>query len=79
MTIEQLRRVHRAQPFEPFVLRTADGREFKVSHPEVLSISPVGRTIVVMTPDGAHEVLDLLLVASIHVGNGRTRRRARGR
>ncbi len=65
MTIEQLRKAHRSQPFEPFVLRTADGREFKVSHPEALSISPLGRTIVVMTPDGAHEVIDLLPVASI--------------
>jgi len=77
MTIEQLRKVHRAQPFEPFVLRTGDGREYAVSHPEVLAISPAGRTVVVMTPDGAHEGIDLLLVASIHIGDGRTRRRRR--
>ncbi len=75
MTIEQLRKVHRTQPFEPFVLRTADGREFEVNHPEVLSISPVGRTIVVMTPDGAHDVIDLLLVASLHITDGKPRRR----
>lgn len=60
MTIEQLRKAHRTHPFEPFVLRTADGREFEVNHPEVLAISPVGRTVVVMAPDGAHDVIDLL-------------------
>ncbi len=75
MTIEQLRKVHQAHPFEPFILRTGDGREFPVGHPEVLAISPAGRTVVVMTPDGAHEVIDLLLVTSIHIGNGRARRR----
>jgi hypothetical protein len=75
MTIEQLRRVHSARPFEPFILRTADGRELEVPHPEVLSISPQGRTIIVMTPDGAHEVIDLLLVASLRVGNGKVRRK----
>ena len=75
MTIEQLRKIHQAQPFERFILRTADGREFEVSHPEVMSISPVGRTIVIMTADGAHDVIDLLLVASLHVTNSKPRRR----
>lgn len=74
MTVEHLRRVHRAQPFERFVLRTADDREYDVSHPEVLSISPKGRTIVVMTPDGGHDVIDLLLVTSLHLGDGKPRR-----
>jgi hypothetical protein len=78
VTLEQLRRLHRAEPFRPFLLRTADGREFSVSHPEVLAISPAGRTIVVMTPDGAHETIDLLLVASIHTSDGESRRRSRG-
>ncbi len=78
MTVEQLRKTHQAQPFEPFVLRTADGREFQVNHPEVLAISPIGRTVVVMTPDGTHDVIDLLLVASIHMTNhARPRRRKR--
>ena len=70
VTLEELRRHHRAQPFRPFVLHTADGAEFAVGHPEVLAISPAGRTIIVMTPDGAHDTIDLLLVASIHSGNG---------
>ena len=75
MTVEQLRKVHRAEPFEPFALRTADGREYAVSHPEVLALSAVGRTVVVMTPDGAHDVIDLLLVASLYMTHSKTRRR----
>ena len=75
MTIEELRRRYRTQPFEPFLLRTADGREYDVRHPELLAISPAGRTIAVMLPDGSTEVVNLLLVASIHLGNGHRRRR----
>jgi hypothetical protein len=73
MTVEQLRKAHQAQPFEPFVVRTGDGREFRVSHPEVLAVSPAGRTIVIMTAGGAHEVIDLLLVTSLRVGDGQAR------
>ena len=77
MTVEQLRKVLRDQPFEPFTLRTADGKRFAVKHPEAIAISPVGRTIILMTPDGAHEIIDLLLTASIHIGNGRAKRSRR--
>jgi len=75
MTLEQLRKIHRATPFEPFTIRTADGLTFKVNHPEVMAISPVGRTVVVMTPDGAHETIDVLMITSIRSGNGRAPRR----
>ena len=40
MTIEQLRRVINMQPFEPFVVDMADGREVSVQYPELIAISP---------------------------------------
>ena len=75
MTIEQLRKIHRAAPFEPFTIRTVDGLALNVNHPEVLAISPVGRTIVLMTPDRAHETIDVLMITSIRTGRGRGPRR----
>jgi len=71
MTIEQLRNIHGARPFKPFVLRMADGNEYPVRHPEHLAYFGSGRTIAVATGEDALEVIDLLLVASIHLGNGR--------
>jgi hypothetical protein len=73
MTIEQLRRAHRAQPFEPFALHLADGRKIDVAHPEFLAEFASGRTVIVTLPDDTWEVIDLLLVTSLHVGNGQTR------
>jgi hypothetical protein len=78
MTVEQLRKMHRAQPFAPFDIHLADGRALPVEHPELLAIT--GRTIGVGLADGTIEVVDLLLVTSLKPrSNGaRPGRRRRG-
>jgi hypothetical protein len=76
MTIEQLRQVHEARPFQPFDLCLADGRTLPVDHPEFLSRSPAGRTIGVGRADGTIEIVALLLVVSFKPrANGASRRR----
>jgi len=37
MTIEQLRTTLRANPFQPFTVRMADGRQFPIPHPDFLT------------------------------------------
>jgi hypothetical protein len=71
VTVEEMKRIHAKRPFIPFVLRTVDGNEYAVPHPELMSFSTSGRTIAVATPDGAHEIIDLLLVTSVPIGNGK--------
>lgn len=77
MTIEQLRGMRRAKPFQPFELRLADGRALRVPHPEVLAELSTGRTVVVATPDGLFEVVDLLMVVGLKriAANGKRARR----
>jgi hypothetical protein len=65
MTIEQLRKLHQARPYQPFDMHLGDGRSAPVQHPEVLAIIPPGRTIVVGLADGTAEIIDLLLVTSL--------------
>jgi len=65
MTIEQIRRMHRAQPFRPFDIHLADGRSLPVTHLECLAITPPGRTVGVALPDGTIEIVDLLLVTTL--------------
>ena len=67
MTVEQLRTAHHATPFRPFTIRVADGRSFFVRHPDYLSRSPSGRTIIVHQDDDSYSVLDLLLVMELEV------------
>lgn len=70
MTLEQFRAVQSAQPFRPYLLKLADGNTLAVNHPEWVSHSPSGRTIVLWKPDDSFEIVDLLLIVSIEVSNG---------
>jgi len=78
MTIQQLRQVWKSEPFKPFTIHLADGRDVPVEHQEFLLPSPSGRTVIVYQPDDTFNVIDLLLVADLEVkpnGNGRSRGR----
>ncbi len=73
MTIERIRQVHEQRPFRPFTIRTA-GREYRVASPEFMLVTPSGRTIVLSHSEDSLEIIDLLLVESIHFGRTRPRR-----
>ena len=52
MTIEQLRKAYRAEPFKPFTISLTDGRKFYVGHQEYLLIAPQAqRTFVVASEE----------------------------
>jgi hypothetical protein len=70
MTIEQMRAAHHAQPFEPYVIHLADGRQLPVQSREYLSSSPSGRTFVVWQPDDNMHIIDLLLVTDLEIKAG---------
>ncbi len=70
--------MHQAQPFQPFDIHLADGRRLPVNHPELLAITPSGRTIGVGLADETIEIVDLLLVTSLKPRtNGRSRPKRR--
>jgi hypothetical protein len=78
MTIEQLRNFYNAQPFQPFVIHLADGREIPVRSREFMMAAPSGRTLIVYQPDDSWNVIDLLLVTDLAVmpsTNGSRRRK----
>jgi len=63
MTTSELPKLINARPFSPFTIRTADGREIQVSHPE--NIAYGGGRIAVVVQGDDFEVVDLLLVPSL--------------
>jgi hypothetical protein len=80
MTLEQLRMAVGAQPFLPFQINLADGREFRVGHPECILIPPqASRTFVVAESGEDYTIIDLLLVTSLAFGNGNAKTRSRRR
>ncbi len=78
MTIDRLRVAYNAQPFQPFVMHLADGREVPVVHREFIMAAPSGRTVIVVQPDDTVNIIDLLRVTDLELKpttNGSRRRR----
>ena len=78
MTIEQLRAAYEAEPFQPFIIHLAGGKQIPVHSREFIYPPPVGRTTVIYQPDGMMNIIDLLLVNNLEfkqVKNGPSRRR----
>lgn len=65
MTVEQVRQLYEATPFEPFVIHLADGRKIPVVSREFILIVPKGRMLVVAEPNGKLHHVDLLLVTDL--------------
>jgi hypothetical protein len=80
MTIEQIRMAYAAEPFRPFVMHLADGREISVASREFIARAPDGRTIAVYQPDITFNTVDLLLVTDLEfrpAANGTRKRKGR--
>ena len=71
MTIDRVRELYSAQPFQPFIIHLADGREIPVHHRDFIMTAPSGRTIYVSQPDDTFNIIDLLLVTDIELTRGR--------
>lgn len=77
MTIEQVQTLYKAQPFRPFVLHLADGRQVPVLHRDFIMAVPSGRTLIIAQPDDTLNIIDLLLVTDIELkpnGSGKRRK-----
>ena len=62
----RIRDLIRATPFQPFVIRMADGREYRVEHPDfVLASSNDFSQVIIEEPDNRMHYLSALLMTSI--------------
>ena len=62
----RIRQLLNATPFQPFIIRMADGREYRVEHPDfVLAASTDIPQITIEESDGSQHFLSALLVTSI--------------
>jgi hypothetical protein len=62
----RIRELLDARPFRPFVIRMADGREYRIDHPDfVLAASTDVPQITIEERDGSQHYLSALLVTSV--------------
>jgi hypothetical protein len=70
-----IRELLAARPFVPFVVNTADGREYKVPTPEHASISPRGTRLTIWNDDDTWHLLPGLRISGVKVAaNGRRKK-----
>jgi hypothetical protein len=66
MRIDELQKATDQRPFKPFLIRTEDGREMPVRHPDAVAWdADRARIAVCVTPGGRWEVIDAALVTSL--------------
>ncbi|HXP59894.1 MAG TPA: hypothetical protein VN829_05335 [Dongiaceae bacterium] len=63
MNVELIRQRVSGGGFKPFALRTSDGREYAVRHPELVLVAP--RSIAVVDREGEIVFLDALHIVGI--------------
>lgn len=76
-TNAQVRLMMTAQPFRPFLVKLADGRQFEVRHPENVSCSTNGREMVIHDDVGMH-LIEQLLVVELVAAERQTSARRKG-
>jgi hypothetical protein len=64
---QRVRELLRATPFQPFIIRMADGKEYRVDHPDFVLAATDVPHIVIEEPDGAIHTLSALVVTSVEV------------
>jgi hypothetical protein len=76
MDLAGVREALHRQPFEPFVIRLADGRSIPVHHPDFVAVGT--RRAVVIQEDESLVWLEPLLVVSIDWPGGKPKRGGNG-
>ncbi len=63
----RIRELIRAVPFQPFVIRMADGREFRIEHPDFILASSSNQSEVIVEEEHANRMhfLSALLITSV--------------
>lgn len=79
MTLDGILEQNRARPFRPFIIHMADGRKFRVEHPEFLAISGHRTVLLGRSSNDGFDILDAMLITSLEVINSKSRRSGRGR
>ena len=73
--IENARSLMNAEPFIPFVIKTSDGKEYRVKHPDYLAISPNREWMTVYADEEVGTILNAAHVTAVEPRPARIRGR----
>ena len=62
---DEIRKLMHAVPFAPFTVKTSDGKQYRVKHPDYLAISPKGGRITVYADEETSTTLSALHIVAV--------------
>jgi hypothetical protein len=62
---DEVRKLMHAEPFVPFVVKTSDGKQYRVKHPDYVAISPKGGRITVYADEETSTTLSALHMVAV--------------
>lgn len=62
-----------AEPFVPFLIKTSDGKQYRVRHPDFVAISPKGARVSVYDNDETSTMLTALQIVGVEEKPARSR------
>ncbi len=62
---DEVRKLLHAEPFVPFVIKTSDGKQYRVKHPDYVAISPKGGRITVYADEETSTTLSALHMVAV--------------
>jgi hypothetical protein len=74
MTTVSFREMLKAQPFRPFLVKTADGDTFRVDHPDYALINPPETEVIIFDRDGHFRFVALPQIVSMEPVKEETRK-----
>ena len=68
MKLDELKRAKDQRPFQPFEIRTADGRSVTIRHPDTVAWDPESpRIAICLVEGGGWEIIDIALTTSLGI------------
>jgi hypothetical protein len=65
MKLDEIKRIKDQRPFQPFLIRMADGREIRISHPDAISWDVESPRMAFAISKGEHHWIEVALVRSL--------------
>ena len=62
---DEVRKLMNAEPFVPFLIKTSDGKQYRVKHPDYVAISPKGGRITVYADEEVSATLSALHMVAV--------------
>ena len=73
---DSVRNFMNAEPFVPFLIKTSDGKQYRVRHPDYVAISPKGGRVTVYDKEEAGTMLSALQIVAVEPQSARGRGRS---